>query len=102
MDTIIFTPSRSWVENLQVGDMAIDYFGRLMKVTDVTFRGNDIHGKAYVGYYTEFNHNSKISHSAKEGEVISTLPITSKYHTIWNIPRELIVESDTIGAVNND
>ncbi len=96
MEPIIFTPSRSWIENLQIGDMAIDCFGKQRKVVGIFAKGNDLKGKAFVCYYTEFNHNSKISHSAKEGEVVSTIPVINKYHTTWDIPKELIIESDVL------
>ncbi len=83
MEPIIFTPSRSWIENLQVGDLALDCFGRKMPVVSITYRGIDLKGNAYVGFYTRMDMNTRatISNSAKEGYAVSTLPIVSKYHT---------------------
>ena len=98
MEPIIFTPSRSWIENLQVGDMALDCFGKQAPVTSITFRGIDLKGKAYVGFYTrlDMNTNTTVSSSVKEGETVSTLPIVNKYHTTWNIPKDLVIESDVL------
>lgn len=89
---IAFRPNKEWIENLQVGDMAIDVFGNISKVVEISFRGKDLNGREYVGYYTAHGvgTGSKISHSAKEGEIIPTLPLTSKYHRIDNVPGEIV------------
>jgi len=101
MEPIIFTPSKSWIENLQVGDLALDCFGKKAPVTSITFRGIDLKGKAYVGFYTrlDMDTSTTISGSAKEGETVSTLPIVNKYRTTWNVPKELIVESDSLEEI---
>lgn len=96
----IFTPSRVWIEDLRVGDMALDCFGKIQEVKKIAFRGTDLKGKMFVGYNTKFGENSTISHSAKEGEVISTLPITKEYKSVQNIPDKLIVESDSMEGVS--
>jgi len=79
-DGLLFTkPTRKAVENLKVGDLAPDCFGRMNKVTSITYHGDDIHGKAYVGYYVEFGDNAQISGSLKEDEILATVPLTAKY-----------------------
>jgi len=63
--------SREDVENLTVGDEVLNCFGKLHKVTSITYRGIDINGKAYVGFYQEFSEHCQISNSMKEGESIA-------------------------------
>jgi hypothetical protein len=79
-------PTIDDVNDLQEGDMVPDCFGRLSPVMSITYRGNDVHGKAYVGYYTKFSDNATISGSMKEGEYLATVPMTSKYCTTANYP----------------
>ena len=61
------TPNREFIENLQVGDIAPDCFGKLSQVTDITFRGTDIHGKKFVGVYL-VSGAGKISAAYKEDQ----------------------------------
>jgi hypothetical protein len=80
-------PTLDDIESLQVGDFVPDCFGRLSPITSITYRGVDIHGKAYVGYYTKFSDNATISGSLKEGEYLATVPMTSKYMRTENYPK---------------
>lgn len=70
----LYFPSRDDVRNLKVGDLAPDCFGNIKPVLSITFAGDDIHGKAYVGYYTQLvNGDGKVSMSIKEDEIVSTV-----------------------------
>jgi len=63
-----------------VGDLAPDCFGKMARVTSITFRGVDVKGKAFVGYYTEYGENNgAISGSMKEDETVSTIQITQAF-----------------------
>lgn len=62
-------PTRDEVLNLQVGDLAPSCFGRLEHVSSIYGRGDDIHGKAYVCYYTRSATGLTVSNSLKEGQV---------------------------------
>ena len=80
-------PTLDDIESLQVDDLIPDCFGTLSPITSITYRGVDVHGKAYVGYYTKFGDNASISGSLKEGENLATVPMTEKYHRTENYPR---------------
>lgn len=73
--------TRAQVQSLKVGDVlqeTIDTrnsqalpdarWGTPRRVVKISYRGDDIHGKAYVGFYTEFGKGATISGSIKEGE----------------------------------
>jgi len=80
MNTAIkFKPSRKYVESLSEGDLALNPYGRPAKVLKITYRGDDIKGKAYVGVELENGENSTITHSFKEGELVLTLDVT-RFH----------------------
>ena len=79
-------PTLDDIERLQVGDFVPDCFGKLSPITSITYRGTDIHGKAYVGYYTKFGDNASISGSLKESECLATVPMTNKYSRRENYP----------------
>lgn len=75
----IYIPTRSQIEALKEGDLAPDCFGNWRLVTRIYARGNDINGKAYVCYYTEFGPGASISNSLKEGKIHRTVALTAKY-----------------------
>lgn len=75
-----FIPTRDFVEDLKVGDIAPSSIGGWRTVKQITYRGDDVNGKAYVGYYVDFGNGSTLSHSIKEGELVRTLA-TSNHHT---------------------
>jgi hypothetical protein len=79
-------PTLDDIESLQVGDLVPDCFGTLSPITSIAYRGVDVHGKAYVGYYTKFSDNASISGSLKESEYLATVPMTSKYNRTENYP----------------
>lgn len=76
-----FKPSRKYVESLSEGDFALNPYGRPAKVLKITYRGDDIKGKAYVGVELENGENSTITHSFKEGELVRTLDLTRFYNS---------------------
>ncbi len=69
-DIGVFLPTRSEIESLAVGNLAPDCFGNLRTVVEISFRGIDINGRAYVGYTTWFGANSTVSNSLKEGRIL--------------------------------
>jgi hypothetical protein len=75
----IYIPTRSEIETLKVGDLAPDCFGNWRPVTKINARGDDVKGRAYVCYYTEFGPGASISNSLKEGEVNRTVAVTARY-----------------------
>jgi hypothetical protein len=75
----IYIPTRSEIEALKEGDLAPDCFGHWRRVTRIYARGNDVNGKAYICYYTEFGPGASISNSLKEGEINRTVALTGKY-----------------------
>ena len=75
----IFIPTRAEIEVLKEGDLAPDCFGNWRRVTKVYSRGDDVNGKAYVCFYTEFGPGASISNSLKEGEINRTVALTGKY-----------------------
>ena len=75
----IYIPTRTEIEALKEGDLAPDCFGQLRKITRIHAKGNDVNGRAYVCYYTEFGPGASISNSLKEGKLHRTVALTGKY-----------------------
>jgi hypothetical protein len=75
----IYIPTRAEIEALKEGDLAPDCFGNWRRIAKIYARGDDINGKAYVCYYTEFGPTSSISNSLKESELNRTVALTAKY-----------------------
>jgi hypothetical protein len=78
-DLQIYIPTRSEIEAFKEGDLAPDCFGNWRRITRIYGRGDDVRGKAYLCYYTEFGPTSSISNSLKEGEINRTVALTGKY-----------------------
>ena len=80
-----FKPSRKYIENLTVGDLALNPYGRLSKVVNITYRGDTIKfgrhegGKAYVGVELENGEHSTITNSYREGELVATLALSAQF-----------------------
>jgi hypothetical protein len=51
----------------------------MVPVVRIAYRGVDINGRAYVGFYTAFGENGTLSGSYKEGELVRTVPLCSRY-----------------------
>ncbi len=75
----IYIPTRAEIEAIKEGDLAPDCFGQWRRVIKIFARGDDVNGKAYICYYTEFGANASISNSLKEGEINRTVGLTGKY-----------------------
>jgi hypothetical protein len=75
----IYIPTRAEIEALKESDLAPDCFGKWRRVTKVYAKSNDVNGKAYACYYTEFGPTSSISNSLKEGEINRTVALTGKF-----------------------
>jgi len=75
----IYIPPRAEIETLKVGGLAPDCFGNWRRVTKIYSRGDDVKGKAYVCYYTEFGPTSSISNSLKECEMNRTVALSARY-----------------------
>lgn len=75
MKTISKVPTRTEVENLQVGDLVMNCFGQFKEVTSIVSGGDDVNGKAYKVFYQQFgsSETTRMSHSIKEGEKILTV-----------------------------
>lgn len=81
----VYKPTQDDAEDLKVGDMALDPFGNWNEVVEITYRGIDIHGKAYVGFYTKHGENGSVSNSYKDGEVVMTMPVCQKFKRRENV-----------------
>lgn len=84
---LVVKPTRQDIESLQVGDYAPNCFGKFGKVNEISYRGIDVNGKAYVGYYVQWHgDDSSISESIKEDNIVMTVPLSNKYGIAKNIP----------------
>jgi len=61
------------IDNLMVGDIVPNCFGKLMPITSIHHKGTDINGKKFACFYQKFSDNSTMSNSAKEGQAIYTI-----------------------------
>lgn len=89
IDGILITcPTREDVEALKVGDLAPNCFGGMAIVKEITYRGVNLKGKAYVGYYAAFgDNNGSISGSLIENQTVSTVPLINRYHQACLAPK---------------
>jgi hypothetical protein len=76
---LIFMPDRAYIERLAVGDLARNCFGSLDRIVEITFRGEDSDGHMYVGYYTRFGRDGRVSHSIKQDRIDRTIALTNRY-----------------------
>jgi hypothetical protein len=81
---VLFVPDREAIEGLRVGDPALDCFGRMAEVVEISYRGTTRDGRAYVGFYTRLGDHSTVSQSFVEGRLVRTVPLTG-----WFTSREL-------------
>jgi hypothetical protein len=70
---IFFMPTETDVQGLKVGSETLDCFGHWRRVTEITYRGTDVEGRPYVGFYTT------ISGSYKVGRLERTVPMSKCY-----------------------
>ena len=77
---ILHIPTRDEVASLKIGDYSLDCFGQMAEVVRVSFRGQDMLGRAYVGYYTRSRSgNGSTSMSIKQGCITRTAALSCKY-----------------------
>jgi hypothetical protein len=75
-----FIPTEQEIKAVKTGELAPDYMGRLMEVTEVTATRQDINGKWFVCYYVKHGDNGSIvSHSLTEGKLNRSLPLCNEY-----------------------
>ena len=79
--TIFFVPDEMTVARLAVGDLALDCFGVWAIVDSITYRGTDVHGRAFVGFRTRSGPGPCLicSHTYKVGELVRTLELTQDF-----------------------
>ncbi len=96
---MLYIPTLHEIESLSVGDMALNCFGQEAKVTQVTHRGTDIYGKAYVLYFTATaTGNGEMSMSMREDELVRHVG-TSKYFNSWqldDIEKDMLAKGERV------
>ena len=75
----LYIPTKAEIESLAIGDIALDSFGKMAEVVEISYRGTDVHGKVYVGFYTRLSESAKVSHSYKEGRLVRTVATSREY-----------------------
>ena len=82
---IMLIPTREMVENLKVGDLALDCFGSMSPVVEITRRCDDARGRAVVFFYTALG-SGRVSGHYKEGSLVRTVPL-SRLYTSWDLDK---------------
>jgi len=87
-----FIPDRQWIEDLRVGDLAMDCFGNEAIVERISYRDKDVNGRAFIGVYLAFGERATVSDSYKEGELHRTVKISHLYssHELDVIEEDLL------------
>lgn len=96
---MLYIPTRSDIEALEVGDTSLDCFGKQAKVTQITVRSEDINGKLFVYYYTALpTSNGQISMSQKEDKLVRHVGTSAKYtsHQLDEIEREMLSRGERV------
>jgi len=66
--------TKDYIDNLKIGSLAPNCFGKLSPITSITASGTSVHGNRYIFYYTQFGYgNGAISHSLLENEYVYTI-----------------------------
>jgi hypothetical protein len=79
MKTIALIPSISDIEHLNVGDLALDCFGKMSKVTYISARRIATANTPFVMFYTETGTgNGSVSGVYRAGELVRTVPLSFK------------------------
>ena len=95
---MLYIPTRNDIENLSIGDKAMDCFGKMNEVVKVEHKGTDINGKLFACYMTYFSHATSISMSMKEDELVRHVG-TSKHfnsHQLDLIEAEMLAKNERI------
>jgi hypothetical protein len=75
-----FIGNREELENLSVGDLALDPYGKLAEVVQITAKDEDLEGRFFACYYVKHGaHGGSISMSQKEGTIARTVELTRHY-----------------------
>ena len=75
----VYFPSRENIENLKVGDMAPDPFGKESRVTRIYSQGKlTKNNLAFVLYYVEFGPHSEMSMDMVEDTIPRTVDLSAK------------------------
>ena len=94
---MLYIPTRSDIENLKEGDMALNCFGRKAEVVgEVTFtEGN---GKLFVFYNTKMSENSTCSMSMKEDELVRHVGASAKFnsHQLDLIEADMLAKGERV------
>ena len=73
-------PPVELVQNLEAGDTVLDCFGNVADVAEITFRGVDLAGKAFVGFTTtRLSDTSTCSHTYKAGRLVRTVKLSGMF-----------------------
>jgi hypothetical protein len=94
-ELIINIPTRKQLEDLKVGDLALDCFGHMREIKKITTKKEDIHGRFFCHYHTKFGDDrSTMSMSQKEGVLTRTVHLSTKYTSreLDTIEQELLKE----------
>jgi hypothetical protein len=75
-----YLPTRADIESVTVGSFAPNAWGQLREVVEISAKREDIMGRLFVCYYTEFGPGSRISDSLKQDELHRDVA-TSRAHT---------------------
>ena len=76
---IIHIPSRTEVQAIEVGQQALNCFGKWTRVTAISARREDINGQLFCCYSTYSGPGSSISMSVKEGELVRHVGMGAHY-----------------------
>lgn len=95
---MLFIPTRNDIESMQVGDKAMDCFGKSNEVVKVEHKGTDINGKLFVCYATWFSHATSISMSMKEDELVRHVGTSAKFtsHQLDLIEAEMLSRGERV------
>ena len=92
---IAYIPTDYDVACLQVGDMMLNAFGRPAKVTSIFAQNNDIHGKPYACFYTEFGEGGgNMSGSIKAGELVRHAGLRLTSAEVDKLQAQILADGD--------
>lgn len=99
---IMFVPTEKDVAELKVGDRALNPFGRWAEVTEISFRGTDVRGFQFVGFYTSQGPNSTISGTYKVGELVRHVGLVQKSTDLDDVQAEMVKRKLRLVTIEND
>ena len=96
---MLYIPTLHDIESLQVGNMAMDCFGRQSEVSQITIKSTDVNGKAFVLYYTNSRTgNGQISMSMKEDELVRHVGTSAKFtsYELDDIEKDMLSKGERV------